>query len=349
MEPGKGNLLLAYTPERMRLSAFSIVDALGPSEGEGRDRHREVIALAEAAEAGGLDALWVAEHHFQGGGLCPSPPVLLAACAERTHRLRLGSMVSVLPFHDPVTLAEEYALLDRICGGRLNLGVGSGYLASEFEGFGIDPASKRERFDRALDALLRGFAGDPVHMDRRGAAAVRLSVRPVQRPHPPLWIAVQRREALPFVAARGVSAALIPYATVGGLEELRVQIAEYRAHLPPGSSAGVSVGLHLYGGDHPELARAALQRYLDSRLASQSTFYAEKVHRHPEEAREESIEQSGFALFGTPAEVAERLERFRQIGVDEILGIFDFGGLKATEVHSSVRALAAARAPFATP
>ena len=332
----------------MRLSAFSIVDGFGPFQSEDRDRHREVVALAEAAEAGGLDAIWIAEHHFQGGGVCPSPPILLAACAERTRRLRLGSMVVVLPFHEPVALAEEYALLDRLSGGRLNLGVGSGYLASEFEGFGIDPADKRERFDRALATLLRAFAGEEVTVDRPGSRPVRLSVRPLQHPHPPIWIAVQRREALPFVAARGVSAALIPYATVGGIEELRTQIADYRSHLPPGSRAGVSVALHVYAGDRPDLARTALQRYLDSRLATQSTFYAEKVRRHPEHASAESIERSGFALFGTPREVAEGLERFREIGVDEVLGIFDFGGLEAREAQSSARALGSARAPFAT-
>lgn len=333
----------------MRLSAFSIVDEFGPFQAGGRERHRAVVELAEAAEAGGLHAIWIAEHHFQGGGSCPSPPILLAACGERTRRLRLGAMVGVLPFHEPIALAEEYALLDQLSGGRLNLGVGSGYLASEFAGFGIDPAEKRERFDRALDTLLRAFAGEEVTVDRPGAVPVRINVRPVQLPHPPIWIAVQRREALPFVAARGVSAALIPYATLGGIEELRTQIAEYRSHLPRGSTAGVAVGLHVYAGDRIDLARSALQRYLDSRLAAQSTFYAEKVQRHPEHASAASIERSGFAVFGTPREVAERLELFRAIGVDEILGIFDFGGLEESEVRASVRGLGAARVPFAAP
>lgn len=333
----------------MRLSAFSIVDGFGPFQGEGRDRHREVVALAEAAEDAGLHAIWIAEHHFQGGGSCPSPPILLAACGERTHRLRLGSMVSVLPFHDPIAVAEEYALLDRLSGGRLNFGVGSGYLASEFAGLGIDPASKRERFDRALDTILRAFAGEEVTSDRPGAVPVRIGVRPVQHPHPPIWIAVQRREALPFVAAWDVSVAMIPYATIGGIEELRAEIAEFRSRLPAGSTSGVAVGLHLYAGERPDSARAALQRYLDSRLATQSTFYAQKVQQHPEHANAATFERSGFAIIDSPREVAERLELFREIGVDEILGIFDFGGLEAGEVYRSVRALGAARVPFAGP
>ncbi len=326
----------------MRLSAFSIVDGFPPVPSDVRDRHREVVALAEAAEESGLHALWIAEHHFQTGGVCPSPPILLAACGERTRRLRLGAMVSVLPFHEPVALAEEYALVDRLIGGRLNLGVGSGYLASEFDGFGVDPSEKRARFDRSLDTMLRAFAGEEVTVDRPGSRPVRINVRPMQSPHPPLWIAVQRREALPFVARRDASVALIPYATTADLEELAEQIREFRAHRPPGSRAEVAVGIHLYAGDRPDLARGALQRYLDSRLATLSTFYAEKVHRHPDHASASAIERSGFALFGPAAAVTERLERFRRMGVDEVLGIFDFGGLEWGEVRDSVRRLGTA-------
>lgn len=333
----------------MQLSAFTIVDGFPSPEADGRDRHREVVSLAEAAEEGGLAALWIAEHHFQNGGLCPSPPVMLAACGERTRRLRLGSMVSVLTLHEPVVLAEQYALLDRLLGGRLNLGVGSGYLALELEGFGVDPAAKRASFDRALDTMLRAFAGEEVTVDRPGARPMHLNIRPVQLPHPPLWIAVQRREAMPFVARRGASVALIPYATVDGVEELAEQIRAFRAEVPMGRAAKVSVGIHLYAGTEPGRARAALQRYLDARLATQSTFYAEKVRRDPQHADAHAIERSGFALFGTPKEVAERLDAFRRIGVDEILGIFDFGGLGWGDVRGSVTALGRAFGPAAPP
>ncbi len=134
--PGRGDV---------KLSAFTVVDDLGPH----RDRYREVLDLATAAESSGLTGIWVAEHHFNPSGLCPSPPVLLAACGARTQRIRLGALVSVLPFHRTVDVAEEYALLDRLTGGRVNLGLGSGYIPTEFEGYGIDPASRHERFDAA--------------------------------------------------------------------------------------------------------------------------------------------------------------------------------------------------------
>ncbi len=326
----------------MKLSAFTVVDEYPPGPGETPERAREVVRLAETGEAAGLSALWVAEHHFQRAGVCPAPPVLLAACGARTRRLRLGVLVSVLPFHRPVELAEQYALLDRLLEGRLNLGVGSGYIPSEFEGFGIDPGSKRERFESALETMLRAFAGEEVQVDPPGSTPVRINVLPVQRPHPPLWVAVQRREAIPFVARQDRSIALVPYATVESPEELASEIREYRAALPEGRKGEVAVALHLYAGPHPERARVALQRYLDSRLATQSAFYRAKVDRDPKHARAEAIEAAGLALIGRPAEVAERLRAFAARGVDEVLGIFDFGGLSPDDVEASVRSLAGA-------
>jgi alkanesulfonate monooxygenase SsuD/methylene tetrahydromethanopterin reductase-like flavin-dependent oxidoreductase (luciferase family) len=323
----------------VQLGAFSVVDAypeLGPRP---QDRYADLLDLAVAADEGGLSTFWVAEHHFQPGGLCPAPAVVLAACSQRTRRIRLGVMVSVLPFHRPLDVAEEYAVLDRLCGGRLNLGVGSGYIPLEFEGFGIDPATKRERFDRNLATVLDAFAGKEVRAEAPGAVPVRLNVLPLQTPHPPLWVAVQRREAIPFVARRGASLALVPYATVSGLEELGAQVREFRAHLPDGERATVSVAVHLYAGDRPERAHRALERYLESRLKTQSTSYQEKVRRDPHHATATSLERDGFALFGTANEVAVRLEAYAALGVDEVLGIFDFGGLEGEEAARSVRDL----------
>ncbi len=319
----------------MKLSAFTVVDDLGPE----RDRYREVVELATAAEEAGLAGIWVAEHHFNAAGLCPSPPVLLAACAARTQRLRLGALVSVLPFHRAVDVAEEYSLLDRLSGGRVNLGLGSGYISIEFEGFGIDPASRHERFDRAYATVLEAMAGREVVVGEAGARAVRLNVLPVQSPHPPLWVAVQRREAIPFVARRGTSIALIPYATVSDRAELAEEIREFRAALPPGSQAEVAAAVHLYVGPRPERARRAFREYLDARLRTQSTHYQAKAARDPHHASPEALEAAGFALFGAPDQVTPGLRELARIGVDEVLGIFDFGGLPPEEVLSSVRAL----------
>lgn len=331
----------------MRLSAFTVVDSY-PDRPGAENRIAEVVQLARMSEVAGLSALWVAEHHFHAGGVCPSPPVLLAACGGATRDLRLGSMVSVLPFHRPIDVAEDYATLDRLLGGRLNLGVGSGYISTEFEGFGVDPSDKREAFDRSLELILAAFAGDEVRPAGPTGPAVRLNVRPVQRPHPPIWVAVQRREAIAHVARRGFSVALIPYATLGSPAELREEVQEYRANLPAEARGEVAVALHVYAGDRVDEARSAFRRYLESRLDTQSTFYRKKAAEDPAAASPEGIERAGFAVFGTPESVADRLKEFARLGVDELLGIFDFGGLDESLVSNSVVGLGRAwksRAP----
>ena len=337
-EPSAGNDIYPTGVGRsVKLSAFTVVDEYDGASSS--HRLQEVVALAEAADRAGLSALWVAEHHFLPSGVCPAPPVLLAACGARTRRLRLGSLVSVLPFHSPIELAEQYAVLDRLLDGRLNLGVGSGYIPTEFAGFGIDPASKRERFDTCFATLLAALRGEEVRADAANAAPVRINVRPVQSPHPPIWVAVQRREAVAYVARKGVSVALIPYATLTGMEELRAEIRDFRDHLPTGAPAEVAVALHLYAGDRLKAARSALQRYLDSRRATQSAFYLEKVRADPRHAAAKTLEESGWALFGSAPDVARRLQAFEEAGADEVLGIFDFGGLPTSEVVASVTAL----------
>jgi alkanesulfonate monooxygenase SsuD/methylene tetrahydromethanopterin reductase-like flavin-dependent oxidoreductase (luciferase family) len=329
----------------MRTSAFSILEENG--NGSSRDRYREVLELAETAERIGLDAFWVAEHHFQPGGLCPAPAVLLAAIASRTTRLRLGSLVSVLPFHEPVDTAEQYALVDRISQGRLNFGVGSGYVPAELEGFGVDPESKRERFDRALDTILRAWEGGPVTTERAGSRPVHLNIRPAAAPHPPIWVAVQRREAIPYVARRGFSLALIPYATISGLEELQEETQEFRAALPAGRTAQVSAAFPVYAGADPASGLRSLQRYLDSRRTSGSVHYLKKVGRDPRQADAQTIVDSGLAFIGKSAELPEWLGRVADSHVDELLGIFDFGGLPLADSARSMRAAQAgpARGP----
>lgn len=326
----------------MRLSLFSVLDGFPPGvDFAGRHRYSELLSLADAAERSGLASVWVAEHHFLPSGLCPAPPVLLAAMGARTRRVRLGSLVSVLPFHSPVEVAEQYALLDQLIGGRLNFGVGSGYISAEFEGFGIDPAQKRERFDRALDTVLAAFRGEEVRVQAPSAHPVRLNVLPRQQPSPPIWIAAQRREAMPFVARKGYSLALIPYATVRDIPELAEEIQEYRAALPEGKTATVSAAVHIYTGPAPDRARMAFQRYLDSRLATQSSFYQQKVLADPRHASGAAIEESGLAMIGGLNEVEDRAREWAEAGVDELLGIFDFGGISLSDAIGSVRRLSA--------
>ena len=200
----------------MRFGIFSVVDhypkELPRTSGQ---LYAELLEQVEAAEEWGFESFWIAEHHFHEYGGVPRPPIWMAAAARRTRRIRLGAAVVVLPFDNPLRAAEDYAMVDILSSGRLDLGAGAGYLAHEFEGFGIDPEEKRERFDEALEILLKAWTGERFSYQGKyhQVRDVRLNVVPVQKPRPPVWIATLRADRAPSVGARGFPVMLIPYAS----------------------------------------------------------------------------------------------------------------------------------------
>jgi len=139
----------------------------------------------------GFDSIWAPEHHFTEYGFCASPMVTLAAMAAVTKRIRLGSGVVVLPFNDPVRVAEEGAMIDLISDGRLELGVGRGFQPVEYRGFTADQAKSREIFDEALQIIVQAWSEGRVSFKGAHFDIPEHSVRPqpAQKPHPPIWIA----------------------------------------------------------------------------------------------------------------------------------------------------------------
>lgn len=174
----------------------------------GRD-FSEYLEQAVLAEELGYDSIWVTEHHSRFG-VVGSPAVLLAAIAARTSRIRLGSMVAVLPYHSPRCVAEQYALVDAISGGRLELGVGRGNLRSELQVHGVDPAASRSAFWESL-ATVRAHWGEG-----DGGATTRTFPTPVQRPIP-IWVAANGIETAMTAIDLGLRVATSP-AGSGSLE-----------------------------------------------------------------------------------------------------------------------------------
>lgn len=325
----------------MRYSVFTVLDdSPGHEDPRVPDRYERALELARTADKNGYDAFWVAEHHLHHWGVLPSPPVLLAAAARETRRVRLGVLVSVLPLHDPRLLAEEYALVDRLSQGRLELGVGSGNTPQEHDGFGIDPARKRELFDANLPIFLSALRGEPWQGRDPKAPSVRLNVSPIQQPQPPLWMAAGRRETAPFVGRRGFNLALIPYATLDDLEDVKRTIATYREALPAGVTGRVLAAFHTYVGENPEDCHEALDVYLGRAREAHSEGYAAKVARDHGSARREALQSKGMFLIGRAGEVRSQLRDLESAGVTDVAGIFDFGGLAPEKVRASVEAFA---------
>ena len=297
----------------------------------------ELLEQVEAADAWGFDSFWVAEHHFHPYGVIPRPPVWMAAAAQRTRRIRLGAAVVVLPFDNPLRTAEDYAMVDVISGGRLNLGVGSGYLSHEYAGFNVDPAEKRERFDEALDILLRAWTGERFSYAGRWHTVtdVQLNLVPLQRPRPPLWVAVLRNEAAPLVGARGLPVMTIPYAATEQIDELGDVVRAFRnAFVGAGGhaeDATVPFGLHAHCAPDTHQARAeadeAMERYVRTRLY----------------ARQRPVEllvKKDLVAFGSPEEIIRIARRYEALGLTHFLAIANFGGLPHASVMASLELMA---------
>ncbi|HEX7266770.1 MAG TPA: LLM class flavin-dependent oxidoreductase, partial [Streptosporangiaceae bacterium] len=154
-----------------------------------QDLYQQALALAEDADAFGLDSVWVSEHHFVDDAYLPSLLPMCAAIAARTRRVRVGTALLLAPLHDPVRLAEDAAVVDLISGGRLVLGLGLGWRAEEFDGLGIPLASRVPRLLAAVEVLRQAWSGDLVR-GGRGARYPDIPVRPLpaQPGGPPLWV-----------------------------------------------------------------------------------------------------------------------------------------------------------------
>jgi alkanesulfonate monooxygenase SsuD/methylene tetrahydromethanopterin reductase-like flavin-dependent oxidoreductase (luciferase family) len=155
------------------------------------EQYQQKIALLQEAERLNFYAYHLAEHHLSPLDLAPSPSIFLAALAQATERLRIGTMVYILPLYHPVRLAQEIAMLDNLSGGRLDVGVGRGIRSVEHEWFGISPDEARERHDEILQILIHALStGNLAYSGRYYSIPdAPLDLLPVQKPHPPLWYA----------------------------------------------------------------------------------------------------------------------------------------------------------------
>jgi alkanesulfonate monooxygenase SsuD/methylene tetrahydromethanopterin reductase-like flavin-dependent oxidoreductase (luciferase family) len=320
----------------MRISIFTVLDH---HPGRGRsvpELLAQVIGQAKLAEALGYDTFYVAEHHFHEYGACPNPAVLLAALAPQTSRIRLGTAIAALTFRNPLEVAESYALVDVLSGGRLELGVGSGYLAHEFAGFGINPAEKRERFDENLYVLTRLLTGEKVSFNGRWNKldSVALNVVPVQKPVP-IAVATLRPEGAYHIGEKGQNMLCVPYVSVGRFDEIKGLVAQHHKGLRKKGRSNLTgatgVTLHTYVAATDAAAKAeaaeAFDLYVATRLYARRQTY-------------DDVMASGLALFGSVETVTEKMLKLAEWGVDHVIALADFGLLPFDRVERSMRLFA---------
>ena len=321
----------------MRYSIFSVVDHYPTRSRAVADYYAQLFRTTAVAEQLGYEAAFVAEHHFHEYGAVPNPAVMLAALARQTARIRLGPAISTLTYHNPLMVAESYAMVDVLSGGRLVLGTGSGYLKHEFAGFGIPPEEKRQRFDETLMLMRRLLAGERVTYE--GAYhrldGVALNVRPIQQPTPPIYVAALAREASYHIGRQGNRLMAIPYATAGAFTELGDLQQGFRrgraegGH-PPDDNDSIYT-FHCYVADTDEEARVHAARpfdlYVETRLYARRQTY-------------DDVMASGLALFGSVDTVARKVVELERMGIPHIALLMDFGLMPEEWVLRSMRLFA---------
>lgn len=169
------------------------------------DLYREHLEQIVLAEELGYDTIWLTEHHFDDDGWSPSLLPLAAGIATRTSRIRIGTFILILPFQNALRVAEDAATVDILSNGRLDLGVGKGYRVKEFRGFGIPREQREARMEEDVEVIHQAWTQKRFSFDGQfyHLAEVSLVPRPVQQPHPPIWIGARGKKAADRAARLG--------------------------------------------------------------------------------------------------------------------------------------------------
>src|ERR1700733_5197912 len=253
----------------MRFGLFGSATARhgGPDVDSGQG-YKQFVDYNVEAEALGYHATFLVEHHFTGFGQVSASLSLLTWVAAKTKTLRLGTAVLVLPWHNPVLVAEQAASIDLLSGGRLDFGVGKGYRHNEFAGFCLPIKEADARFNESLDVIVKSWTAKQLssHRDKYGQLEnIIVDPPPAQKPHPPIWMGAGSPDSIRQVAARGYNLLLDQFAS---FETVAERIAIFKAEVEKRGRAfdpmDVGVARAYYVAKDAADKEAALERRLEA-------------------------------------------------------------------------------------
>jgi alkanesulfonate monooxygenase SsuD/methylene tetrahydromethanopterin reductase-like flavin-dependent oxidoreductase (luciferase family) len=313
------------------------------------------LALADQAEPRGFDSIWTTEHHFTDYSIAPNPTQFLTWAAARTQRVQLGSMVIVVPWHNPVRLAEELSVLDTLSGGRLIAGFGRGLGPVEFDGFGLEMGESRQRFIEHSASIVQGLTTGHIEYDGELYQQPRVAIRPT----PTLsfagrfYASAVSPQSARIMANLGFGLLIIaqkPWdVTIREIEDYRGLYEEVNHQPPPRPVLINWTSIH----EDPATAQEYRNTYGLAYAQSCSTHYDFTNPRLSEVSGYEyyaalrgKIEKYGLRKFnqfladlqiaGTPDEVLEQtIERVRLLDACAVVNVFAFGGMPAPVVQRS--------------
>jgi alkanesulfonate monooxygenase SsuD/methylene tetrahydromethanopterin reductase-like flavin-dependent oxidoreductase (luciferase family) len=310
----------------MRFGLFGSASA--PRGVEPAENTRELQRFVDThveAEALGFHSSFITEHHFTGIGQLSAILTVLTFIAARTTRLRLGTAVLVLPWHNPVLLAEQVAMLDLLSAGRFDLGVGKGYRHNEFAGFAMPPEEAEPRFEEVLAVLTRALAAN-APFSHRGRFfrfdGIVVEPQPLQRPHPPIWLAASSANSITQCGRRGFNLLLDQFASP---EQIGERIALYRRELEAAGHAfdpmrvAVARNCWVAQDDADRDEAIGRQAQVHQRLLSLSRGSESRSASHILAYSDTAGAREAHALIGRPDEIGRKLDALKAQGVAYVL------------------------------
>jgi len=311
----------------MRFGLFGSASARrGSGEFDSTEGFHDFLEYNIEAEALGFHGTFVVEHHFTGFGQVSATLNLLSWLGARTKTLRLGTAVAVLPWHNPVLLAEQAATLDLLSGGRLDFGIGTGYRYNEFVGFDVPMSDAREKFEESIAVILKAWTSNE-RFSHKGRFwtfnDVVVEPPPFRKPHPVVWMGAGNERSIRDVARRGFNLLLGQYSSPA---EVAQNIAIFRdavtAKGEPWDPMRVGVTRAFFVTEDAREREQALERRLSNRLRQLklATTPDGRVLGGPDRADGDPVEVNlNSAMYGTPDGIARQIEALREAGVGYLL------------------------------
>ena len=324
--------------------------------------YAQELAMARAAEPMGFDSVWSVEHHFTDYTMVPDVTQFLSYMAACTERVQLGSMVIVLPWHDPIRVTEEICMLDALSGGRMILGIGRGLGRVEFDGFRVSMDESRDRFIESAQMILEGLENGYVEFDGVHIQQPRRDIRPApfKSFRGRTFAAAVSPESMPIMAELGVGLLVIPQKP---WEMVREDFEVYHStwtdthgvqSSPPDPMCGGFFFVDESADRAEEMAYKHIGRYYYSVMdhyelrtghleGTKGYEFYENIHKHIESRSEDGAAQDFVRLmpFGTPQQVIEKIEYIRDtIGARGVMTHFAFGGMSYDEGNRNMKLFA---------
>ncbi|MDP1749791.1 MAG: LLM class flavin-dependent oxidoreductase [Reyranella sp.] len=323
----------------------------------------EHLALGDLAEPLGFDSLWGLEHHFTGYAMSPAPTQLLAYFAGRTKRIELGTAVIVLPWHDPIRVAEQIALLDIMCGGRCLFGFGRGAASAEYEGFGIPMGEARPRFAEAAQVIVKALANETFEHQGEFFKIPRTSIRPraISNPERRFYASSVSPESAEVIAKLGFGMLLIMQ---NEWSKCREDIDKFHAMSQAAGFAPRApiILTNVSCAESRDEARERAMRYLgrkwqsiddhyhfsDGHLANVKGYEAygktAKTYaklKDPENLKKATDFYVSIQIVGTPDDCLQQIGELQKVtGLEHLVAEFAFGNLPHHEAERNARLFA---------